>query len=53
MENYIGRIPGEIKNGDDTYTDVLTCLGITDLTPMQIGEYNDGRNTPPGSLALD
>ena len=47
MENYIGPIPGMIKDGDDTYTDLLALLGMPDLTPMPIGDYNDGRNTPP------
>ena len=45
---YIGVIPGNIKNGDDTRTDVLTLLGLDGkLDPLDIGNYNDGRNDPP------
>jgi hypothetical protein len=46
-QDYIGKLPGLIKDGDDTYTDVLAALGLTTLTPMPIGDYNDGRNVPP------
>ena len=44
---YIGVIPGNIKNGDDTRTDVLTLLGLDGkIEPLDIGDYNDGRHDP-------
>ena len=45
--SYIGMIPRQLKDGDDSHTDLLTALGLTGLTPMSIGDYNDGRHTPP------
>lgn len=44
---YIGVLPGHIKDGDDTRTNLLTVLGMEDLAPMSIGDYNDGYHTPP------
>ena len=44
---YIGVIPGHIKDGDDTRTNLLEVLGLQDLKPMNIGDYNDGYHTPP------
>jgi len=44
---YIGMIPGHIKDGDDSRSDLLQALGIDGLEPMSIGNYNDGRNDPP------
>ena len=44
---YIGVLPGHIKDGDDTRTNLLTVLGLEDLAPMSIGDYNDGYHTPP------
>jgi len=44
---YIGMIPGHIKDGDDSRSDLLQVLGIDGLEPMSIGNYNDGRNDPP------
>lgn len=44
---YIGVIPGHIKDGDDTRTNLLAVLGMESLEPMSIGDYNDGYHTPP------
>ena len=44
---YIGMIPGHIKDGDDSRSNLLQVLGIDSLEPMSIGDYNDGRNDPP------
>ena len=44
---YIGVVPGHIKDGDDTRTNLLAVLGLESLEPMSIGDYNDGYHTPP------
>ena len=44
---YLPVIPGHIKDPDDTRTNLLEVLGINDLAPMDIGNYNNGYNDPP------
>jgi len=45
--SYIGRLPGEINNGGSEYTDLLTVLGISGLTPFDMQGFNDGKGSIP------
>lgn len=43
---YIPQMPGNIRTKGNTYTNILTLLGLS-LSPMNQGPVNDGRSTPP------
>lgn len=45
--SYIKPIPGNIKNADDSQTNLLEALGLIVDPLTNLGDYNKGRNDPP------
>ena len=49
IKEYIASIPGNVRGKDNSYTDILTLLGLS-IDPMT--RKNEGRDNPPVASVL-